>query len=90
MKRETQNCPHCGEECCRDDVNVGIGIMYGPWGCPNCGWSEYEEHDSREGVRGAGNDRVFDQYGGSCHVGRPDGQAILSGANVSNRGAVGS
>lgn len=88
--RDEMRCPHCGDECARDDVDVGIGIMYGPWGCPNCGWSEDEKYDSREGIRRDGDGRVLDQYGGSCHVSRPDGEAILLGLNVSDRGAVGS
>jgi DNA-directed RNA polymerase subunit RPC12/RpoP len=33
-------CPKCGTECMRDDVDVVAGILYGPWGCPGCGWSE--------------------------------------------------
>ena len=46
---DTQNCPHCGEECCRDEVDVGVGILYGPWGCPGCGWSSDPRYDHREG-----------------------------------------
>lgn len=37
-------CPICGSECDRDEADVGIGIMYGPWGCV-CGWSEQEEYN---------------------------------------------
>lgn len=35
-------CPQCGEECDRDSVDIGIGVMNGPWGCYSCGWSEYD------------------------------------------------
>jgi hypothetical protein len=44
-------CPHCGNECDRDSANVGVGIIYGPYGCP-CGWSESEEYDHHAGNGG--------------------------------------
>lgn len=44
-----QACPKCGEECCRDDVDVGVGVIYGPWGCPACGWSSDSEYDQSNG-----------------------------------------
>lgn len=40
MGRTPKYCPECGKECFRDHVDVGVGIMYGPWGCLACGWSE--------------------------------------------------
>lgn len=46
---EQFNCPRCGEECWRDDVDVGIGVLYGPWGCSCCGWSEDRYYDRSEG-----------------------------------------
>ncbi len=81
-------CPYCGEECGRDEADIGIGIMYGPWGCGHCGWSESPEYDSRDGIKRDGDDRVLDQYGGSCYVTRPDGIEIIAGGNVRNRGVV--
>lgn len=36
------NCPQCGQECDRDSVDVGVGVIHGPWGCYGCGWSEYD------------------------------------------------
>lgn len=39
---ETKNCPQCGNECDRDEVDVGVGVITGPWGCYGCGWSEYD------------------------------------------------
>lgn len=36
-------CPKCNEECDQDEVDVGVGIIYGPARCPNCGW--YEDHE---------------------------------------------
>ena len=38
-------CPRCGNACERDEVDVGVGTVYGPFGCP-CGWSEWERYDS--------------------------------------------
>ncbi len=43
-------CPKCGYEAYRDSVDVGVGIMYGPWGCP-CGWSESPEYDVSDGPK---------------------------------------
>lgn len=36
------NCPKCNSECDRDEADVGVGILYGPWGCYSCGWSEID------------------------------------------------
>lgn len=34
-------CPNCGSsECGRDEVDIGVGVQYGPWECYNCGWYE--------------------------------------------------
>ena len=43
------NCPKCGEQCERDSVDVGVGTIHGPFGCPRCGWSEDPEYDLSEG-----------------------------------------
>jgi hypothetical protein len=43
------NCEKCGEECERDEVDVGVGYVYGPWGCWQCGWSEDPRYDSSKG-----------------------------------------
>lgn len=45
---EPMTCPTCGEECDRDEVNVGVGIIYGPWGCHSCGWSEYDREQAEK------------------------------------------
>lgn len=42
-------CPKCGDKCWREDVDVGVGIIYGPWGCSSCGWSEYDKYDLSKG-----------------------------------------
>ena len=49
MGRETYACEKCGEDCCRDEVDVGVGVIHGPWGCPCCGWSEDSRYDSSSG-----------------------------------------
>ena len=33
-------CPECGTLCERDEVDVGPGVICGPWSCLGCGWSE--------------------------------------------------
>ena len=43
---ESNLCPECGESCDRDEVDVGVGIIYGPWGCYSCGWSEYDREQA--------------------------------------------
>lgn len=42
------DCPVCGDECWRDEVDVGVGVIYGPYGCSSCGWSEADLADLRE------------------------------------------
>lgn len=42
-------CLNCNEQCDRDEVDVGVGIIYGPYGCGYCGWSESEEYDRSKG-----------------------------------------
>lgn len=59
-------CPKCGGRCDRDSVDVGIGIMFGPYGCEECGWSEDPKYDMtnlanrRPDARGG----YRDQWGG--------------------------
>jgi hypothetical protein len=60
-------CPRCGaDDCWRDEVDVGIGVMHGPYGCP-CGWSEDERYDITGGPKLEGTYRV-DQWGGLTPV----------------------
>lgn len=51
MTNEPKQCPKCEGECYRDEVDIGVGIMYGPWGCIECGWSESPEYDRSEGLK---------------------------------------
>jgi hypothetical protein len=64
------NCPKCDEECYRDEVDVEVGIIYGPYGCPGCGWSESPEYDHSEQYpcqkqREEMPDWYVDQWGGA-------------------------
>jgi hypothetical protein len=59
------NCHKCGQQCHRDEVDVGVGIINGPWGCPDCGWSEDEAYDFSDGKsRLDEKGGAYDQYGG--------------------------
>ena len=42
-------CPNCGEECNRDEVDVGVGVISGPWSCYECGWSEDIDYNKSDG-----------------------------------------
>lgn len=68
------NCPKCEGECVRDEVDVAVGIIYGPWGCYSCGWSEDPRYDRSEGPSPeqikAGNSRYVDPCGGIQSVDR--------------------
>lgn len=43
VERIAMICPECGAACARDEVNVEVGMIYGPYGC-SCGWSEDERY----------------------------------------------
>lgn len=58
-------CPKCNGECYRDEVDVGVGVINGPWGCMKCGWSESPKYDLSEGQSAVREDgSAIDQYGG--------------------------
>jgi len=61
---DVMKCPKCGYECERESVDVGVGIINGPYGCPNCGWSEDPKYDLSEGQSRERNGGIIDQYGG--------------------------
>ncbi len=39
-------CPQCNEQCDRDEVDIGVGTMCGPWRCNYCGWYDGHEVDA--------------------------------------------
>ena len=58
-------CPRCGEsELYRDSVDVGVGIIHGPYGRPSCGWSENNAYDLENGGGLQEDGGYLDQYGG--------------------------
>jgi len=65
-------CERCGEGCHRDEVDIGVGTIYGPYGCPSCGWSDWPEYDRSGGPspkqREAGGEWYVDQWGGMRRV----------------------
>jgi ribosomal protein S27AE len=32
-------CPKCGAELEYDEVDIGVGVQRGNYGCPECGWA---------------------------------------------------
>lgn len=72
------DCPKCGKPCHRASADVGVGTVYGPWGC-ECGWSESEEHDlsgDRDPIDDKGG--YLDQYGVYYPPGDPVAIAMRS------------
>lgn len=39
----TEECPACGGPTQRIEVDIGVGIQYGPRHCMDCVWQEPEE-----------------------------------------------
>jgi hypothetical protein len=63
--RSSDHCPKCEGETHQDSVDVGVGVIYGPRGCMECGWSEDADYDLSEGrdpVDEKGG--AIDQFGG--------------------------
>jgi hypothetical protein len=82
MKTSEMNCPKCGTECHQDSVDVGVGVIHGPYGCPGCGWSEDLEYDpsrGRDPVDAKGG--AIDQYG-SYH---PPGSSMALAYRLARR-----
>ena len=43
-----KECPNCGSDHIdRDEVDIGVGTQYGPWGCSDCGWTEGQPIDAK-------------------------------------------
>lgn len=58
-------CPRCDErELWRESADVGVGVIYGPYGCPCCGWSESEEYDLQKGGGVQPDGSYLDPFGG--------------------------
>lgn len=57
-------CEKCQSECHRDSVDVGVGVIHGPYGCPECGWSQDPEYDVSDGPKLHESGWAKDQYGG--------------------------
>lgn len=57
-------CPKCSTQCDHDEIDVGIGTIFGPWGCSGCYWSEDERYDLSEGQSNQRNGGTIDQKGG--------------------------
>lgn len=64
-ERNASCCPKCGGETYQDSVDVGVGIIHGPRGCVECGWSEDSSYDLSEGRDPIDeNGGCIDQFGG--------------------------
>ena len=77
-------CPKCGGDCWRDDVDVGVGIIYGPWGCEDCGWSEDPRYDMTNVDNRKPDERggYKDQYGGYW----PPGSSMALAHKLADKG----
>ena len=65
MEYKDVTCPKCGGETWQDSADVGVGVIYGPRGCGDCGWSESEAYDLSSGRSPIDeNGGVTDQFGG--------------------------
>lgn len=65
-------CPRCGGETGRDEVDIGVGIQCGPWGCiSGCGWSECEEYDIEFGGGLQQDGSYLDPQGGLWPASNP-------------------
>jgi hypothetical protein len=62
---ERKECPECKAECWRESCDVGVGVITGPWGCPECGWSEDDRYDLRNGPKKTDAGYTLDQFGGA-------------------------
>jgi hypothetical protein len=70
--RSNEPCPKCSGETWQDSADVGVGVIYGPRGCTECGWSEDEAYDLSDGkspVDAKGG--AIDQFGGYHPAGSP-------------------
>lgn len=75
-------CPKCGGETYQDSVDVGVGVIFGPRGCIECGWSEDSEYDLSDG-RDPVDERggAIDQFGGY----HPPGSTMAAAYRMARR-----
>ena len=50
MSHMGESCPRCGTTLEADEVDVGVGVVYGPVGCPGCFWMPVEGAVTDEGT----------------------------------------
>lgn len=72
-------CPRCGEETYQDSVDVGVGVIFGPWGCTACAWSEDEAYDGQFGGGVQENGSYLDPMGNLYPAASPIAQFIRAG-----------
>ena len=73
MNREDARCPKCGsKDVDRDEVDVGVGMVFGPWGCAACHWSEWPEYDLSDGRDPKTDAGVIDSRGGLTPIRRQE------------------
>lgn len=49
----TVTCPKCGSgNVWREEIDVGVGYVRGPYSCPDCGWAEYDPFASLDDLLG--------------------------------------
>lgn len=63
-----QKFRHMSIEAVSEEVDVGVGIIYGPWGCGVCGWSDDPYYDCSDGKTSAQREypnHKIDQFGGA-------------------------
>ena len=57
------DCPNCVNEAFRESVDVGVGVIFGPYGC-YCGWSENDKYNLLTGPKITEKGGILDQWGG--------------------------
>lgn len=75
----TMDCPRCQRPASRDEVDVGVGTICGPFGC-YCGWSEDEWYDVSDGPKLTAEGYELDQWGGATPPLAPSPRSVDGGA----------
>ncbi|NKJ03107.1 hypothetical protein FHT29_000052 [Rhizobium sp. SG741] len=74
-------CPRCGDGAWRDSVDVGVGVIHGPYGCA-CGWSESEKYDLEFGGGLQANGSYLDMQGGLLTARNPIARMLAREAGI--------